>query len=70
MEKQEKKPREYRGVQDEIHEQHLKMKDMTLKEKLKYFWYYYKFHTLAVILVAFFITVSYTHLTLPTIFRV
>lgn len=55
MEMQEKKPREYRGVQDEIHEQHLKMKDMTLKEKLKYFWYYYKFHTLAVILVAFFI---------------
>lgn len=51
----EKKPREYRGVQDEIHEQHLKVKDMTFREKWNYFWEYYKYHTLAVILIIFFV---------------
>ena len=54
MATREKKPREYRGVQDEIHEQHLKVKDMTFKEKLAYFWDYYKYHTLAAILIVFF----------------
>lgn len=33
----------------EIREQHQKMKDMSLKGKLEYFWYYYKIHTFAVI---------------------
>lgn len=33
----------------EIKEQHQKTKDMTLKGKLSYFWYYYKIHTLAII---------------------
>lgn len=51
----EKKPREYRGVQDEIHEQHLKLKDMTWKERFGYYWHYYKFHTLAVILIGGFL---------------
>ena len=35
----------------EIREQHRKMKDMSLKGKLEYFWYYYKIHTFAVIAV-------------------
>lgn len=47
MPKREKKPREYRGVIDEIREQHLKTRDMTKKGKLEYFWYYYKVHTIA-----------------------
>lgn len=36
----------------EIREQHQKMKDMSLKGKLEYFWYYYKIHTFVVIAVA------------------
>lgn len=35
----------------EIREQHQKMKDMSLKGKLEYFWYYYKIHTFVVIAV-------------------
>ena len=35
----------------EIKEQHRKMKDMSTKGKLEYFWYYYKIHTIAVIAV-------------------
>lgn len=36
-------------VIDDIRNETNKMKDKTLKEKLAYFWGYYKFHTLAVI---------------------
>ncbi|MCM1174401.1 MAG: hypothetical protein NC341_05045 [Blautia sp.] len=35
----------------EIREQHQKTKDMSLKGKLDYFWYYYKIHTFVVIAV-------------------
>lgn len=35
----------------EIREQHQKMKDMSTKGKLEYFWYYYKIHTFVVIAV-------------------
>lgn len=55
MSKQPKAPRPYRGVQDEIREQQMKMKDMSLKGKLQYFWYYYKIHTIAVIVAIFFL---------------
>ena len=51
MPKREKKPREYRGVIDEIREQQLKTRDMTGKGKLEYFWYYYKVHTLVGLLI-------------------
>ncbi|MGN0376123.1 MAG: hypothetical protein ACI4ED_00655 [Suilimivivens sp.] len=43
-------PKEYKGVQDEIRQQHMKTKDMSLKEKLSYFWYYYKVHTFVIII--------------------
>ncbi|NBJ92420.1 hypothetical protein [Parablautia muri] len=49
MAQKEKKPRTYQGVRDEIREQHMKTKDMSFKERLAYFWYYYKIHTLAAI---------------------
>lgn len=54
MQQKEKKPREYRGVSDEIREQHQKTKNMTFKERLAYFWYYYKIHTIAVIAILIF----------------
>lgn len=44
-------PREYRGVIDEIRQQQMKTKDMSLKGKLSYFWYYYKVHVLITIIV-------------------
>lgn len=47
-------PKEYKGVQDEIRQQHMKAKDMTFKEKLSYFWYYYKVHTFAAVLIIIF----------------
>lgn len=53
MFQKEKKPREYRGVRDEIREQQLKTKDMSLKGKLKYFWGYYKFHVIITLFVLF-----------------
>lgn len=53
MSQKEKKPREYRGVRDEIREQQLKTKDMSLKGKLKYFWGYYKFHVIITLFVLF-----------------
>lgn len=56
----EKKPREYRGVQDEIREQHMKAKDMSPKEKLQYFWDYYKVHTFVVIF-AVIMAVTFIH---------
>ena len=54
MPKREKKPREYRGVIDEIREQQLKTKDMSAKGKLAYFWDYYKVHTIVILLVLIF----------------
>lgn len=51
MSKKNKEPRPYRGVIDEIREQQHKMKDMTFKGKLQYFWYYYKVHTIVTIFV-------------------
>ncbi|MGN1181212.1 MAG: hypothetical protein ACI4SD_08350 [Suilimivivens sp.] len=53
-------PKEYKGVQDEIKQQHMKAKDMTFKEKLAYFWYYYKVHTIVTIIVIIAL-VSYIH---------
>lgn len=54
MKKAQKQPRPYRGLTDEIKEQHQKMKDMTFKEKFKYFWYYYKFHVIVIVAVLIF----------------
>lgn len=54
MTRKEKKNSEYRGVRDEIKREHLKTKDMNWKEKLGYFWYYYKIHSLVAILVIIF----------------
>lgn len=53
MAQKEKKPRTYQGVRDEIREQHMKAKDMSLKERFAYFWYYYKVHTLVAICAVF-----------------
>lgn len=53
MGKNEKQPREYRGVNDEIREQQRKTKDMSWKGKLQYFWDYYRYHTLAAIIITF-----------------
>lgn len=39
---EKKQKKEYTGVRDEIREQHKKAKDMTPKERLAYFWFYYK----------------------------
>lgn len=50
MSKKEKQPREYRGVRDEIRQQQLKAKDMSLEGKLKYFWGYYKFHVIIAVI--------------------
>lgn len=55
MPKKEKAPREYRGVIDEIRQQQMKTKDMSVKGKLEYFWDYYKVHTIVIILVIFFL---------------
>lgn len=60
MSGKEKNPAEYRGVRDEIRQQQLKTKDMTLKGKLQYFWDYYKIHTLVCILVLVLI-VTFVH---------
>lgn len=54
MPKKEKKDREYRGVIDEIRQQQMKTKDMSVKGKLEYFWDYYKVHTIVIILVIIF----------------
>lgn len=51
MGKNEKQPREYRGVNDEIREQQRKMKDMSWKGKFQYFWDYYRYHTLAAVFI-------------------
>lgn len=60
MSEKEKNAAEYRGVRDEIRQQQLKTRDMTLKGKLKYFWDYYKIHALVCILVLIFI-VTFVH---------
>lgn len=48
------------SVHEEIKEQHQKTKDMTLKGKLSYFWYYYKIHALVAVCVILF-TISFIH---------
>lgn len=47
-------PENYKGVHDEIRQQHMKAKDMTPKGRLEYFWYYYKIHTLVAVCVIIF----------------
>lgn len=47
-------PKKYKGVNDEIRQQHMKAKDMSFKGKLSYFWYYYKVHTFVAIAVLIF----------------
>lgn len=60
MAENKKTPREYKGVRDEIRQQQMKTKDMSLKGKLGYFWDYYKIHTLAA-LFALFLIFSLVH---------
>lgn len=45
------------AVSDDIRKEKEKAKDMSLKGKLSYFWYYYKFHTLALIVAAWFLII-------------
>ena len=47
-------PENYKGVHDEIKQQHMKAKDMTFKGRMEYFWYYYKVHTLVAVLLLIF----------------
>lgn len=54
MTKKDKQSGTYRGVRDEIRREQMKTRDMTFKQKLSYFWYYYKIHTIAGILVIIF----------------
>ncbi len=51
MSKKERKEKPYRGVNDEIRREHQKIKDMTIKGKLSYFWDYYKVHTAVAIII-------------------
>lgn len=39
------------SVYDEIREQHANMKDKSFKEKLAYFWEYYKLHTIVTVII-------------------
>ncbi len=55
MSRRELKPGEIRKVSDDIRDQHQKMKDMPIKDRLSYFWLYYKVHTFVVIGVVAFI---------------
>ena len=57
MPKKDKKPKEYRGVIDEIRQQQMKTKEMSAKGKLEYFWDYYKVHTIVAVLVIIFAAV-------------
>lgn len=50
MSDKQQKNNDYRGVMDEIREQHHKLRNRPFKEKLAYFWEYYKIHTLVVVL--------------------
>lgn len=43
------------SIHEEIKEQQQKTKDMSLKGKLSYFWYYYKVHTIVTVLVIGFV---------------
>lgn len=60
MSRKGKVPGEYQGVRDEIRQQQLKMKDMSLKGKLTYFWDYYKIHTFVCIFVLI-LAVTFIH---------
>ena len=61
------------SIREEAENERQKLKNMSWKDRTWYVWEYYKFHLLAVILVigvlstiGTMISVSYTHLTLPT----
>ncbi|MCM1126362.1 MAG: hypothetical protein NC429_07805 [Lachnospiraceae bacterium] len=54
MSQTEKEPKITQGVQDEIRQQQQKLKGRPFKEKLQYFWYYYKIHTIVILAVIFF----------------
>lgn len=63
-EKKENDSSKYRGVRDEILEQQKKTRDMSLKGRLAYFWYYYKIHLLVIVCVtAFVVTFIYNIVT-------
>lgn len=47
-------PENYKGVHDEIKQQHMKTRDMSAKGRFEYFWYYYKVHTLVAVCVIIF----------------
>ncbi len=47
-------PENYKGVHDEIKQQHMKTKGMSAKGRFEYFWYYYKVHTLVAVCVIIF----------------
>lgn len=52
------------SIHDEIKEQQQKTKDMTPKDKLSYFWDYYKIHTIAAVLaIAFVISIIRAYVT-------
>lgn len=55
MSRNNKEPKPYRGVQDEIRQQQQKLKGKSPKEKLQYFWYYYKIHTIVIVCVVIFL---------------
>ena len=58
------------SIREEILEEHKKnWKEMTPEQRLKHFWHYYKIHVAVAAVIKAIITaatVSYTHLTLPT----
>lgn len=54
---EKKQKKKYTGVRDEIREQQKKTKDMTPKERLAYFWFYYKVPFIAGIAAVIFLSV-------------
>lgn len=60
MSEKEKQSASPKGVRDEIRQQHQKTKNMTSQEKLKYFWDYYKVHTIGAI-IALLLLISLIH---------
>lgn len=54
---EKKQKKAYTGVRDEIREQQKKTKDMTPKERLAYFWFYYKVPFIAGIAAVIFLSI-------------
>ena len=54
---EKKQKKKYTGVRDEIREQQKKTKDMTPKERLAYFWFYYKVPFIAGIAAVIFLSI-------------